>query len=256
MGDFIPWVKSKVSIVVAFGIYVITCLFLYYVGYKLFGGAVDTGLVYAVSTPPLTLLFWFLRDEKADNLRKGTRWDKIAGIVNWVIIIGGAGFFAYLLYHNPYELRAFQIFALVLIAGLLALVKRLKPNTSFQSCSPQVVSIAYTAIFIATVMYVALLSPCTLPTAQKVLENHNYSNISYVGDFNNKLTLVLAHGNTEKVSQEPEHLGVYLFRAEKDNERHFVFVSVVSGDIVASDLENNNESLKYLVNYRARLRSG
>jgi hypothetical protein len=42
-------------------------------------------------------------------------------------------------------------------------------------------------------------------------------------------------------------LGIYLFRAEKDNGLYLLLAAVVSGDTPAPDLEDNNENLKYLL---------
>lgn len=247
----IIFIKAKINIIIACGMYLVTCLALYYVEYKMYGSTVDTGLYFAVVIPPLSLLFWFMRDEDVDKAKKKkTRWNKISNIFSNILFFACTAVFGYNLYLNIYELRAYQFFALILLLGIIYLSKKYKHYMKQTNNTSIIVSVVYGTLLFATVMFVAVLSPCTVSKAAEMLQSNGYTNVSYATDIQNKEILNMVMGSNVSVLQKnDDRLGFYLFKAEKDDESYGVLVSVTKGRIVAFDHENENETLEYILNH-------
>ena len=67
---------------IACAIYAVSCWFLYYVKYRLFGGTVETGFLYALLFPPVCLLVWLV-----DGKQKAPATGKTVRILLWFAII-------------------------------------------------------------------------------------------------------------------------------------------------------------------------
>lgn len=251
MEKVITFIKSKINIIIACGMYVITCLVLYYVEYKMYGSTVDTGLVYVAGIPVLYLLIWFMRDKDVDNSkRKKTYWYKVSNIFINILIVVCIVAFGYSLYLNIYDLLAYQFFAIMLLLGILYLSKKYRQYLKQTKKTSKIVSMAFDSILIATVLFVVVLSPCTVNKAAEILQCNGYTNVSYATDIQNKEILNIMKGNTIlELQKNDDKLGFYLFRAMKDEESYGVLVSVTNGRIVGFFLEDENRVLEHILNY-------
>lgn len=251
MEKSIAFIKPKINIIIACGMYSVTCLAMYYVEYIMYGSTIDTGLVFAVVFPPLCLLFWFIRDEDIDKAeKKKTYWYKVSNILCNILIIVCTAIFGYSLYLNIYELRVYQFFAIMLFWGIVCLSKKHKKYLKTTNNTSKIVSMVYGMLLLATFLFVAVLSPCTVSNAAEKLRSYGYTNVSYATNIQNKGILNIVMGtNISELQKNDDKLGFYLFRAEKDDESYGVLVSVTHGTIVGYDLENENETLEYILNY-------
>lgn len=250
MKKTITFLKSKINFITACMLYIITCIFLYYVQYKLYGGAVDTGLVYVVALPPIYFILWFINSENEGKSEKeNVKWKKI---LNIVLILALFGFALYIIYNNPYELRAYEIISLLAVGVLIDLVKKIKPEIDIKKIIPNFVSAAFGVVIITTVLYITILNPCTLQKAEEMLKKSNYENILFTCNCNILIFSAVNGIDSDRFNGDEEALGLYLFKAERDNKQYGVIVSIVNGTYADFDLQNNNEAVKYMMENKIR----
>ena len=231
--------KGKLSAVIAGGIYIATCVLLYFIQYRLYGGAVETRLLGFVLAPLLGVAFWLARDEdKLGTTRGNARWAKLGVALQILLVLIAIGANLYLIGANPYQIISY--FYLSMLVAVIAIevyrhtkgIKRVKAS--------QILALAYAAVICCALLYLAIAAPCTVSGAQKQLMAAGYEEIEYKGNYAAQLPAVMME--TGQIPSEP--LGVYLLRAYKDGQIQGVFVGVVSGEIVASDVAHEGSVLR------------
>ncbi len=249
MNRAISFLKSHISATIACLIYLFTCLFLYYVEYQMYGGAVKTGLLFAVVIPPLSFVSWLLRDEKAEE-PKSKLWKKLGNIFDCIFLIVFMIFLGYTIYTSPYDLYAY--YCLVLVLGVLFTVwfdKKKKINKILCSGSMSVI-IVYSVILVVTIIYIPVANICTVKTAKTSLENEGFNNISLVHNYDSHTVSIFHKKEVEKLTKNEQNFSFYYFTGEKQNNTYGIFISTVSGKIVAFDLENKYSVLNAITSTR------
>jgi len=240
-------IKSLINpgVIIAFLIYVFTVVVLYFVEYRLFGGAVTTFIiVYAIVLPILGLLHKVKKPRKIE-------WSKLVRIVELIVIC--VTFFncvlicAFIFMIPASEMNLNQLHLLAIaVAFIITTVMEKQKNGKFKLINPfrsGIVSIVYSMILLSTLVFLLFFSPTTVYNSKQMLNDHGFQESHYVS--NQKGGYVITHsyiqtGRESEVSDKElyDRYGAYLFKGLKDGREYGIFVGVSSGELIAKfDLE-------------------
>ncbi len=246
------WLKQKRYIIIALIIYFITCVTLYIVEYRIYGGAINTNIFYITILPIVNLIVWILRDdhdnEELKKEKKTTFWSRVGNICTIIINVLLMLYCIYQLYKNIYYLFGYQYLATISMVGILYFSKKLSKFIKQGNAISKTVSIIYGIILITTLLYVILLNPYTVKRTHVIVENSGLTNISYKNNIKDKkmLSIILDAEVTKGLKYE-DSLGYYLLKGEKDKKDYAVVVSVTRGTIVTFTEVNANTALRYII---------
>jgi Na+/melibiose symporter-like transporter len=61
------YIKKNLTVIIATVVYFITCIFLFFLEYQVYGKAVETDAIVLIVFPIVMLIGWLLRDEKTEE---------------------------------------------------------------------------------------------------------------------------------------------------------------------------------------------
>ncbi|MCL2378643.1 MAG: hypothetical protein FWC77_05900 [Defluviitaleaceae bacterium] len=252
----------KPSLVIVIVSYVVTCLSLYIILYRIYGGALESVFMLAVTYPIVVGVGMLFKD---DNNEDGAPADKktakirhrevlfyrvIGGLVLTVILVGVTVFVITqgdAIYGGNIRrhgsLRGYQILGLYFIIILAAIIK-LPARLSFAAY--------YGFLLAATVAYLFIAQPTTVRTAQDTVAGEGYQNVSHITHLNEGFTLHMFLSEAcHDARRMAEYKGVYLFTGYKNGADYGVFVCILSGNIVHSLNLYDNITLSFIIEQRS-----
>ncbi|BAE82798.1 hypothetical protein [Desulfitobacterium hafniense] len=222
--------------------WIITVYSLYFIKYKMFGGAIEVLLLYVIIFPPIIAITDFLakpkENENKTKKKMGLVLDVIAAcILTWAFFI------------SPYAVGLYAILTIALILILLSrfprLQAKLKNKANQKERSVFVLSI-FAILIIVPLVFTSAAGIKTIRNTQILLENTHYTDTAYVDIINNKAALAIVfEGKTTVTDGTQDDLGFYLFKASKDNKEYAIAVNILRGDIVGEVLLEGNPYIHY-----------
>lgn len=227
-------VKEKKAALTAFMIYVVTVLFLFYVTYYRFGGAMDTGLVWIAVIPPV-YGFFYTKEKRtqAKLIAEGTEIAQLKSlsVISVIVVLIWVVSWAKNIITNPHEVKGYFAIPFLCSIGIYAASKKyLRPcsagGISFLVC------LCYAGIMLTAGVYLMFTDVSTVKETRLGLQNQGYSNVIYTGS--------MGGGTLEKIgvypitsSEEKETGKYYLFTGEKEGSTYGLVTDTLDGAIEA-----------------------
>jgi len=217
--------KLNSHIYAAFILYVVTSAALYVIEYKMFAGAIETIFMFVSVYPPLFLIGYLIfgkRPLKRD--RKELRAKAMGMVGTMVLVVCGLVVYNYFSGDDYRHLANWQILAIVIIIAVIGLLESKKIAVAIRILRVDYISMLFTAILLATVVFLLATGPYSVAGAESVLAGAGRQDAVFEGHYPQ---------GSEFLEETGGPLGAYLF-VGADGER--VLVDVASGELlVASD---------------------
>ena len=239
---------------IACGIYAVSCWFLYYVKYRLFGGTVETGFLYALLFPPVCLLVWLV-----DGKQKAPATGKTVRVLLWFAIIACGAYQLWLLLQDPRNLLPYLYFSIIFVVFLADYAKKRWPRIGEKGYAPMLISIVYSTLVIVSAFFASASGLCTVPRAEALLvEEAGYSAPFLIGAYSQELLKVVQAPDAEAVKEAMGALekgggpACYLFRCQREGEVYGAFVSIPDGEFLTAVSTGESSMLKGIIREKAR----
>lgn len=263
-------------------LYMLACVFLYIVQYRLYGNAIKTPLLYVIVFPAFACLGWIVnggypKDEAEEALeaaaedmkgcRKGPdsgpkmspakaffmRWKnnelssgkKLSFFVSGVLLTVATVFLICALFMDPYTLHIYLYLGILAVVGGMCFwqPRRLRP-LSVMAC------LSFGAIIGITLIFLGITSPMTVANGAKLLKSSGYDEIYYEKSASDKEILgQIFDDGSELLHTQTSGLGFYMYRCEKDGEAYGAAVSIADKRIVAAEPLDNESGLRFYMSF-------
>jgi hypothetical protein len=177
---------------------------------------------------------------------------RLVNALNLLLVLACALTIAYLLWKDPYMLRAYHFFGLLTVAAVTVLIKKARPGCPVLKRKPHLFSVSYGCVLLSTLLYIAFLQPCTVARAQETLQSQGYAGVVFAGDYGAQAIALTQTPYEGEECAQADGLGYYLFDAQKNGARWGVFVRVTSGEIAALDRQMKTRFFKWFLTGQAR----
>ena len=236
------------------GLYFLAVWFLYYVKYRLFGGAVETAFLFVLIFPPVYLLLWLLQDKKLPKKGKQPENKKRHLLKELPLILCGI-FCLWLLYREPRQLISYLFFALLLVLWLWSQARKRWPHLGEPGFGPLLLSLVFAVLTAVTALFVLACGLCTLPEAEALLRGEaGYSDVAFAGVYSSEQIGLWERQNPEEIlaslkdSKQSQGSPCYLFRVFREGNPYGAFIQLESGRLLA-ELPAEEGMMKTILDY-------
>jgi len=220
-----PYLKPRVF--VAAIIWIVTCAVLYYIEYKLYAGAIYTGVGFLILYAPMSFLFWALFWRNIDKEEKNQAPATVIIAVLLcvaiiVILIVGENFFLNFL--------CWEMMALASVSVIVTIIEKRQQKKLISRYYSNSISVVYSAFLLAALLYLLIMRPTAVDGARQALINAGYVDLTFIGRISDEAWNGY-HASADIPARE-NRLGAYVFSYEPEGRERRVFVDVESGEFI------------------------
>ena len=251
MTKFTAFIKRNISYISTFLSWILMVWLFWFMEYRLYGGNLDIGFIFILTYPPLFvfLSFIFGDDINEHNQRKSPLRKKIGtGVI--IVIIASCTIIIlwYIIFKNPYMVRGYQYFLVMIAMGIAYLFPRgrvlLKSNHKI--VTTWLLTILFAILIIASLAFCLIVDLVTIPEGREMVAQKGYQNVRFVDNITNNAYLnIVFGGNQSPPTKNEDAMNYYLFLGEKDGEIYGIAVSLVGRRIVGETIAKDNNTLSY-----------